>query len=51
MKPSKKKQAPLRLSNLAPWGVFLGQTAYTYDLCTTLVVREAGGCLTEKNSA
>jgi hypothetical protein len=24
---------------------------YTYDLCTTLVVQEAGGCLTKKNPA
>jgi hypothetical protein len=25
--------------------------AYTYDLCTTLVVKEAGGCLTKINAA
>ncbi len=29
----------------------MGILTYTYDLCTTVVVQEAGGCLTKKNPA
>jgi hypothetical protein len=29
-------------------GILFENRPYTYDLCTTLVVQEAGGCLTKK---